>query len=156
MSNSNEHHGLDHAPDAMSARFWNHARFPQNTQALITVDAEATAAGSCGDAISIRLQIENSRIVGIQQVPDGCVYTVACASAASVLARNLTLEKALELQPEQVAAELGGLPEDHLHCARLAVNTLGEAIANHYERRHRGLAASVVNRPPQMHPNGGR
>ena len=156
MSNSNKHHGLDQAPDAMDARFWNHARFPQNTQALKAVDAEATAAGSCGDAISIRLQIENGRIVGIQQIPDGCVYTVACASAASTLARNLSLEHALELQPDQVAAELGGLPEDHLHCARLAINTLGEAIANHYERLHRGSALPVVDRRPQMHPNGGR
>ena len=156
MHSNDRHHGLEHAPDAMDARFWNHARFPQNTQALSSVDAEATAAGSCGDAITIRLQIENSRIVGIQQVPDGCVYTVACASAASALARNLSLENALELQPDQVAAELGGLPEDHLHCARLAVNTLGEAIANHYERRNRGPAAAAINPPPEMHPNGGR
>jgi len=29
-------------------------------------------------------------------------------------------------------AALGGLPEDHMHCARLAVNTLGEAIADYY------------------------
>jgi nitrogen fixation NifU-like protein len=41
---------------------------------------------------------------------------------------------ALRLQPENVSDELGGLPEDHLHCARLAVNTLGEAIEAHYRR----------------------
>jgi nitrogen fixation NifU-like protein len=34
-----------------------------------------------------------------------------------------------------VENELGGLPEDHKHCARLAVNTLGEAIADHYRRK---------------------
>jgi NifU-like protein involved in Fe-S cluster formation len=52
------------------------------------------------------------------------------------LADGLDLDQALEIQPEDVETELGGLPEDHLHCARLAVNTLGEAIADYYKRRH--------------------
>jgi nitrogen fixation NifU-like protein len=155
MHISDEGHGLDHAPQSMDARFWGHARFPQNTQALKTVDAEATATGSCGDAIRIRLQIENGDIAGVQQIPDGCVYTVACASAVSALVRGVALETALDLQPDQVAAELGGLPEDHLHCARLAVNTVGEAIANYYERLHRRPALSAEGHTPQLHPNGG-
>jgi len=40
----------------------------------------------------------------------------------------------LELEPHDVVTALGGLPEDHLHCARLAVNTLGEAIADYYSK----------------------
>jgi nitrogen fixation NifU-like protein len=44
------------------------------------------------------------------------------------------LDHALELEPHDVAGALGGLPEDHLHCARLAVNTLGEAIADYYRK----------------------
>lgn len=155
MRINDERHGIEHAPESMDARFWGHARFPQNTQALKTVDAEATAVGSCGDAIRIRLQIENGSIAEIQHIPDGCVYTVACASAASALVRGVALEKALELQPEQVAAELGGLPEDHLHCARLAANTVGEAVANYYERLHRRPVPSAENHIPQIHPNKG-
>jgi len=48
------------------------------------------------------------------------------------LARNRTLKQALEITPQDVEAELGGLTEDHLRCAHLAVNTLGEAIADCY------------------------
>jgi nitrogen fixation NifU-like protein len=48
------------------------------------------------------------------------------------LAVGKTLDEALQLQPEDVERELGGLPVDHRHCARLAVNTLGEAIADTY------------------------
>jgi nitrogen fixation protein NifU and related proteins len=59
---------------------------------------------------------------------------VACASAMSTLATGCSIEQALKLQPEDVANELGGLPADHLHCARLAINTLGEAIAEHYRK----------------------
>jgi nitrogen fixation NifU-like protein len=129
---------LAHAPELMDARFWMHAQFPRNTAALDVVDAEATAVGACGDAIHICLRIENDHISDVQAIPDGCVYTVACASAVSVLTLGAALEDALEILPDQVAAELGGLPEDHLHCARLAVNTVGEAIADYYQRqRHR-------------------
>lgn len=50
----------------------------------------------------------------------------------SMLATGRSLEEALQLQPEDVVNELEGLPEDHWHCARLAVNTLGNAIAEYF------------------------
>jgi nitrogen fixation NifU-like protein len=53
----------------------------------------------------------------------------------SVLASGRSVNDALKLQPEDVVEELEGLPDDHLHCARLAVNTLGEAIAEYYRLR---------------------
>jgi len=73
--------------------------------------------------------VEAGVVREIRVQPRGCAYTIACASAVSALARGRTLDEVLGIEPGQVAAELGGLPEDHLHCARLAVNVLGEAIA---------------------------
>ena len=147
---------FEHAPESMDARFWMHARFPENRAKLAIVDAEATTVGACGDAIHVCLHIEDDRIAGIQAIPNGCVYTVACASAVSALAKGAHIEAALELQPDQVAATLGGLPEDHLHCARLAVNTVGEAIANYYQRRQQRSGAPSATRPAEHHLEGGR
>jgi nitrogen fixation protein NifU and related proteins len=73
-------------------------------------------------------------IADIKVLPHGCLYTLVCASAMSDLAKGRDLDHALELEPHDVADALGGLPEDHLHCAHLAVNTLGEAIADYYRR----------------------
>jgi nitrogen fixation NifU-like protein len=53
----------------------------------------------------------------------------------SEMAKGKSLEDALRLQPQDIDTLLGGLPSDHLHCARLAVNSLGEAIDDYY-RRH--------------------
>jgi nitrogen fixation NifU-like protein len=78
------------------------------------------------------IRLEGETIADIGHRPNGCTYTVACASAVSVLACGRSVEDALQLQPEDVEHELGGLPEDHRHCARLAVNTLGDAIADAY------------------------
>ena len=76
------------------------------------------------------MSVENGRIAEIRFIPYGCAYTRSCAGAAATLAEGRTLEEALDIDPAAVEAELGGLPQDHLHCARLAVNTLGEAVAD--------------------------
>jgi hypothetical protein len=56
-------------------------------------------------------------------------------SRRCLLAKGKTINDALWLEPEDVAREVGGLPENHMHCARLALNVLGEAIADYLERR---------------------
>lgn len=88
--------------------------------------------GQCGDAIGVHATVTNGVIEAISVQPDGCAYTVVCAEAMSRLAKGLTVDKALELEPEDIAKEVGGLPEDHMHCARLALNSMGEAIADNF------------------------
>ena len=111
-------------------RFIRHVNVPSNLGVIEVPSGRALGVGQCGDSIEVTLRVADERIAEIRFQPCGCGYTVACASAMSELALNRTLEQALEISPQDVEAELGGLPEDHLHCARLAVNTLGEAIAD--------------------------
>jgi nitrogen fixation protein NifU and related proteins len=117
-----------------NSRFWLHAREPHNLGDCKDANASAVGVGSCGDKIKVDLVVTDDILKKVNCVPEGCVYTVACASAMSVLATGRSLEQALKLQPENVVHELGGLPEDHLHCARLAINTLGEAVAEYYRK----------------------
>jgi nitrogen fixation NifU-like protein len=131
---------IDHMDEAKTAipagsRFWRHAQAPCNIGHFDQASGSATGVGSCGDRLRIDLQVQDHAIEQIRCKPEGCVYTVACASAMSVLAQGRTIDEALQLQPEDVVQELDGLPDDHLHCARLAVNTLGEAIAEYYRRQ---------------------
>lgn len=123
------------------ARFWRYTRTAQQPCVCGRSNASATGVGSCGDKVRIDLRIENQVLVEVGFKPEGCVYTLACASAVSALAQGRTIDEALELQPEDVARELDGLPDDHMHCARLAVNTLGEAIAAFYGCKAAGAKA---------------
>jgi len=125
---ADSHH--DAGPDCES--FQRHARFPRHLGLLAAAHGRATGVGSCGDAIEMTIRLDGETIADIGHRPNGCAYTVACASAVSMLAHGRSIDEALRLQPEDVENELGGLPEDHRHCARLAVNTLGEAIADAY------------------------
>lgn len=129
----------EHLDEAISvipldSRFWRHAREPHNLGSCQDATASAVGIGSCGDKIKVDIVVKDDALASVKCVPEGCIYTVACASAMSVLAMGCTVEQALKLQPENVSHELGGLPADHLHCARLAINTLGEAVAEYYRK----------------------
>ncbi len=114
--------------------FQKHLKSPYHFGRLKCFDGKALGVGSCGDRLEITLQEENGTIIDVGYLPHGCDFTVACGSAVSLLAIGKTLEDALLISPEDVEQELGGLPADHRHCARLAVNTLGEAIAEAYRK----------------------
>ena len=126
------------APGEVGEQFLCLARFPKNIGSLINPSGKGEAVGKCGDSIEVSLRIEREAITEIKVLPRGCVYTLVCASAMSELAKGRHLDHALNLEPQDVARALGGLPEDHLHCARLAVNTLGEAIADYYSKASSG------------------
>lgn len=127
--------GDDHAaPKQADKRFLRHAQFPMNMGQIAAPTGYANGVGQCGDSVEVAIEAADGSIRDIKVMPHGCIYTVVCASAMSELAQNKSLEQALELNPEDIDQALGGLPEDHLHCARLAVNTLGEAIADHYQK----------------------
>lgn len=115
-------------------RFIRHVNLPGHMGSLADPSGRARGVGPCGDSVEFTLRVAHDRIAEIRHLPRGCAFTIACANAACELARGRTLEEALEISPEEVERELGGLPEDHRHCARLAVNTLGEAVADCYRR----------------------
>jgi nitrogen fixation NifU-like protein len=121
-------------PGEVGEQFFRIAKYPKNIGAIKNPSGRGTAVGVCGDSIEVSLQIEMENIADIKVLPRGCVYTLVCASAMSELAKGRNVDQALDLEPQDVVNALGGLPEDHLHCARLAVNTLGEAIADYYRR----------------------
>ncbi len=136
-------------------RFIRHVNVPSNLGTIEPPSGRAVGVGQCGDSVEVTLKVIDERIADIRHQPRGCAFTIACASAMSELARNRTLEQALDISPHDVEAELGGLPEDHLHCARLAVNTLGEAIADCYRRRRAPSIATddatIKEKPSDAH-----
>jgi nitrogen fixation protein NifU and related proteins len=121
-------------PGQVAEQFLCLVRQPKNIGSFDDPSGKGAAVGKCGDSIEVSLQIDSGTIADIRVLPHGCIYTLVCASAMSELARGRDLEHALELEPQDVVTALGGLPEDHIHCARLAVNTLGEAIADYYKK----------------------
>jgi len=84
--------------------------------------------GPCGDTMQFFLKINNGIIEKARFITDGCGASVATASQTTQLIEGKTLEFAESLKAKDIDEALKGLPEDHKHCAELAVRTLKRAI----------------------------
>ena len=100
----------------------------ENLGRLDDADASGTVHGWCGDTMQIDLKVSDETIQEARFVTDGCGATIACGSLITIMARERTLSEALKITPDELINALDGLPQDHTHCAELAVITLREAI----------------------------
>ena len=87
-----------------------------------------TYEGPCGDSMSFFLKITNDVIEKANFITDGCGASVATGCQTMLLIENKSVDDAEKLQAEDVDAALNGLPEDHKHCAELAIRTLKRAV----------------------------
>ncbi len=83
---------------------------------------------NCGDSLLMTLQIENNQIVDIKYKVIGCGAAIATASIATELVKGKTLDQALEITDDVIAAALDGLPPEKMHCSNLAASAVHGAI----------------------------
>ena len=125
---------IEDALKEFSERVVEEAINPRNVGRIESPDGEGTITGSCGDTVTISLKVDHDRIVDIRFLTDGCGPTIASASVLTQLVKGKTIEEASRIEDQDIMQVLEELPEDHLHCPVLAVNTLKEAIED-YRRR---------------------
>jgi nitrogen fixation NifU-like protein len=90
----------------------------------------------CGDMMTFYIKVKDDRLEDVKFKTFGCAAAIAVSSMASEMAKGKTLEEAMQITPELVAEELGGLPKIKFHCSNLGAQALHKAIINF--RRKRG------------------
>jgi len=123
--------------DAIYSRWKN----PLFMGALENPSAAAQLRGSCGDSMEMYLEFEEGKIVRAGFMTDGCGPSVVCGSYVAELAHGRTPEELLDITGEQILELLGGLPEEHTHCAHLAVAALREAVDDYMSRQASGASS---------------
>ena len=113
----------------------DHANNPRNVGSIENPDGYASITGQCGDNMQIWVKIVDGVVGEVTFWTDGCGPTIAAGSMVTEMAKGRTIKEALALSPRDVLEALGGLPEEHVHCAFLAVNTLHEAIKSYFKKR---------------------
>jgi nitrogen fixation NifU-like protein len=108
-----------------------HAQNPRNVGVIPNPDGYASAIGSCGDIMEICLKMNGDRIQQATFSTTGCGPTVAALSFTTELARGKSIAEIKKITPEYVLNALGGLPEENIECAVLAVQILREAIKDY-------------------------
>lgn len=116
-------------------------RFNPTWGTLDQPDAVALAKGSCGDSMKISLLFKDGKVDRATYWTDGCRMSNACAAAATQLALNKTPEEIADIDYKAVIENVGGLPEEDVHCATLAAGTLQEALKTYLVRDDNSLYA---------------
>ena len=114
--------------EGYSESFKNEFLNPKNIGKIEDSDSHVSITGVCGDTVEMYLVIRDGSIRDIKFMTDGCGATITCASYVTRTARGKSIEEALRIKPEDVDKYFEGLPEEHKHCAKLAVITLTAAI----------------------------
>jgi nitrogen fixation NifU-like protein len=114
--------------------WWLHPRYMGK---LEDPQGSGTVTGSCGDTMHVFLKIENDTIADARFLTDGCTTTIAAGCTACELAIGKTCEEALEISQEVILEQLDGLPEEGIHCALLASDTLRKAVTDYGSSKDR-------------------
>lgn len=108
-------------------------------------DSTATVTGTCGDTMMLQFSVRKGRIAATSFKSKGCAYSFSCLQAAADVARHRTLLQALDIDAAFIARKVGHIPQDHRHCATLAIQTLHTAVDRYMQRQPASDAADEEN-----------
>ncbi len=110
----------------------DHFQRPRNLGDVEGADAVAEVENpACGDRTRLAIRVQNGRITRARFRAEGCPAAIAASSMTTELITGRTLEEAEQLRDEDVAAALGGLPRNKLHCSVLAEDVI-RAVVEEY------------------------
>ena len=111
-----------------SDRAIQYFRKMENIGVIEAADQTLDLTGPCGDTVKISMNMEGDRISDAKIQVLGCPGAVASGCAVVDLAKGKTLEEAENIDLDALYKELEKLPDQKIHCARLAIKTLHKAL----------------------------
>lgn len=132
--------------DSLQQRILDAIQNPKNVGEMQNADSVGTVGSAdCGDML--RMWVKFREDDAGRKVIDratfqtfGCETAIAVASVATELIAGKTIEEALSMSGQELAAPLGALPPMKIHCAQLVEGALRSALTP---------GASAENAPSQ-------
>src|SRR5512139_3703989 len=119
-----------------SEKVMDHFTNPRNVGEIPEADGVGTEGNpTCGDVMKISIKVENGKIVDAKFKTFGCGAAIAVSSMVTEMVKGKTLDEALAISKEAVAAELDGLPPQKMHCSNLGADALRKAIEDYRSKK---------------------
>jgi len=122
--------------DIYTEKVKEHFYNPRNVGEIKNADGIGRVGNPiCGDVMTIYIKVRNGRIQDIKFKTYGCTAAIASSSITTEMAKGMTLKEAEMISRNDVAKELGGLPEIKMHCSNLASDALHKAIIDYKNKK---------------------
>ena len=116
-----------------SEKVLDHYRNPRNVGKIEDADLIGDAGSlACGDSLKLYIKLDGDKIKDAKFLTFGCGSAVASSSILTEMIIGKTLDEVRKITNKDIADELGGLPQEKMHCSVMGQEALEDALKKYY------------------------